>query len=377
MLPFPWPRPHARKVPGSRSKVVLPNLLLAAESLAAGNGGICRVARLMGKVIAEEVSEGRMAAGGLVLNDPEPCSGMGLQVQTARGSRLRFAWEAHRAVLSHSHFVYDFVGMARANSRFPVLRRPFLTWIHGIEVWENTRPDRLAWGRRAGMLLSNSAFTRDRADKLHGGFAKARVCWLATETDQLPPARQVQSGPPTVLLIGRFDEGDRYKGHRELIRCWPKVVSSVPDARLVFVGRGPGRPAVEQLALQSPTRSHIEFRGFVSDEALPAVWAETSIFAMPSRGEGFGLVYIEAMRQGVPVVASVHDAAPEVNINEVTGFNVNLDSPEDLPDRLIYLLKNPSLAAQLGCNGRKRWRQNFRFSCFRERFLPLLREFLE
>ena len=356
---------------------MVPNLLLAAESLSAGNGGICRVASLMRKVLAEEVQAGRLIAGGLVLSDPEPCLGKGLQVKTARGRRLKFAWEAYRAALSHTHFLYDFVGMARAHCRLPLLRRPFLTWIHGIEVWEGTRPDRLAWGRRANMLLSNSAFTRDRADRLHGGFARARVCWLATETDQLPAARQVQSGPPSVLLIGRFDEGDRYKGHRELIGCWPKVVSIVPDARLVFVGRGPGRPVIEQLALQSPARSHIEFKGFVPDEELPAVWAGTSVFAMPSRGEGFGLVYIEAMRQGVPVVASVHDAAPEVNINGVTGFNVNLDNPEELPERLICLLKDPSLAAQLGCNGRERWRQNFRFSCFRERFLPLLREFLK
>jgi phosphatidylinositol alpha-1,6-mannosyltransferase len=330
----------------------------------------------MGKVLAEEVQEDRLVADGLVLSDPEPCSGMGLTVKTARGRRLRFAWEAHRAALLHSHFIYDFVGMARAHCRVPLLRRPFLTWIHGIEVWENTRPDRLAWGRRANMLLSNSAFTRDHADKLHGGFAKAKVCWLSTETDELPAARPVQFGPPTVLLIGRFDEGDRYKGHRELIGCWPKVISVVPDARLVFVGRGPGRPVIEQLALHSPACSHIEFRGFVPDEELAAVWAETSVFAMPSRGEGFGLVYIEAMRQGVPVVASIHDAAPEVNLDGVTGFNVDLDRAEELPERLIYLLKNPGVAAQLGSNGRERWRQHFRFSCFKERFLPLLREFL-
>lgn len=227
------------------------------------------------------------------------------------------------------------------------------------------------------MLVCNSAYTRNRADRIHGGFARARVCWLATEGDEPSPPRPPHAGAPTVLLLGRFDEGDRYKGHRELIECWPKVVACVPMARLVFVGRGPGRPAIEALARKSPACARIEFRGFVPDDELGAVWAETNIFAMPSRGEGFGLVYIEAMRQGIPVVASIHDAAPEVNLDGVTGFNVNLDSAGELPERLIYLLRNPSLAAQFGCNGRERWRQHFRFSCFKERFLPLLHEFLK
>ena len=76
--------------------------------------------------------------------------------------------------MTHSHFIYDFVGMARAHCRLPLLRRPFLTWMHGIEVWEGTRPDRIAWARRADMLLANSAYTRDRADRAFGGFARAK-----------------------------------------------------------------------------------------------------------------------------------------------------------------------------------------------------------
>jgi phosphatidyl-myo-inositol dimannoside synthase len=360
--------PHRRQVKAA--------VFLACESLVPGNGGICRVARLMARVIAEEVRAGRMTARALALSDERPALAPLISGAVAHGVRAKFAWEVQKAALTHSHFIYDFVGMARAHCRIPFLRKPFLTWIHGIEAWEGTRPDRVAWAKRADLLLSNSAYTRDRADRLHGGFAGARVCWLATEADEPPPPRPPHAEPPTVLLLGRFDEGDRYKGHRELIECWPKVAAGVPAARLVFVGQGPGRPAIEALAKSSPAGAQIEFRGFVTDDELGAVWAETSVFAMPSRGEGFGLVYIEAMRQGVPVVASVHDAAPEINLDGVTGFNVSLDNAEELPERLIYLLRNPGFATQLGRNGRERWRQHFRFSCFKERFLPPLHEFL-
>ena len=179
------------------------------------------------------------------------------------------------------------------------------------------------------------------------------------------------------MLIGRFDGSGGYKGHQELVQCWSKVVSAVPEARLLFVGRGPGIPVIQKLAALSTLRDRIEFRGFVPEGELETVWAETTVFAMPSRGEGFGLVYIEAMRHGLPVVASVHDAATEVNVDGVTGFNVNLDQPDELPERLIFLLKNPHRAAELGRNGRERWARHFRYSSFRERFLPILREFLQ
>ncbi len=331
----------------------------------------------MTHVLGEELRGGRLKASAITFGDHQRIAGFDVPVASASGSRARFAWSAHKAAFIRSHFIYDFVGMARAHCRLPLLRRPFLTWIHGIEAWEGTRPDRVAWARRADVLLSNSAYTRDRAERVHGGFAGAKVCWLATEWDEPPPLRPGASGPPTVLMIGRFDAGGGYKGHRELVECWPKVVSVVPGARLLFVGRGPGRPVIEQQAAQSAARSGIEFRGFVPEEELDSLWAESSVFAMPSRGEGFGLVYIEAMRHGVPVVASVHDAAPEVNLDGVTGFNVNLDRPDELPDRLIFLLKNPERAAEMGRQAQERWESHFRYTCFRERFLPILREFLQ
>jgi phosphatidylinositol alpha-1,6-mannosyltransferase len=137
---------------------------------------------------------------------------------------------------------------------------------------------------------------------------------------------------------------------------------------------------MEQLkrhAALSRASQNIIFKGFVPEEEIDDLWSSATVFAMPSRVEGFGLVYIEAMRQGVPVIASVHDAGQEINLDGVTGYNVDLDKPAELPDRVIHLLKNPKQAAILGNNGISRWREHFCLSAFKARFLPLLREFLE
>jgi phosphatidylinositol alpha-1,6-mannosyltransferase len=116
--------------------------------------------------------------------------------------------------------------------------------------------------------------------------------------------------------------------------------------------------------------------GFVPDQALPAYWANSVVFAMPSRGEGFGLTYIEAMRWGLPVIASVHDAGQEINIHGETGLNVDLASPSALHDAVIELLLNRDLAARMGAAGQERWRQHFCYSAFRARFSKELHRFL-
>jgi phosphatidylinositol alpha-1,6-mannosyltransferase len=361
--------------PARRQSHTPTHCFFGAESLSPGNGGIAQLARLMARVIGGEVAAGRLLARGTVLSDPAVDNEFGFPIRTARKCRARFVWETHRAALRSSCFLYDFLGIARAHCRLPLLRQPYLVWMCGVEIWEGARPDRIRAARGADLLLAISAYTLERAERLHSGLQRAAVCWLGTESDDPLPPRRLPGGPPTVLIIGRLRR-ERDKGHSALISSWPKVASALPGARLVVVGTGPDLDSFRAEARASPVANRIEFRGFVPHEKMDDIWAEADVFAMPSRGEGFGFVYIEAMRHGVPVVASVHDAAPEVNLDGQTGYNVDLDEGDELADRLIHLLRDPDHAAALGRSGRSRWAEHFRYSAFRERFLPLLREFV-
>jgi phosphatidylinositol alpha-1,6-mannosyltransferase len=350
-------------------------LFMGCESLLPGNGGICRVARLTTKVIAEEAAKSSLSARTLVLNDPVLTTNLGVPFESARGSRARFVYGVTKAAFTQDHFVYDCLGMARAHCRLPLLRRPFLTFICGIEVWKGARPDRIACARRASVLVAISEYTRARAERDFGCFSHARVCWLGTETDEAPSPAPERNGAPRVLIVARMDNPS-YKGHAELIQAWPTVVAAVPDAILTIVGTGDGAAEYKSMSGRLPCADRIEFRGFVPDEEMDDVWSQTTLFAMPSRGEGFGLVYIEAMRHSVPVIASVHDAAPEINVDGYTGYNVNLERREGLAEKIIYLLRNRDHAAELGSNGQRRWHEHFRYSAFRSRFVPILSDFL-
>lgn len=352
-------------------------LHLGLDSLMGGNGGICRVARLMARVAAEEVAAGRLErATACLFSDLTGPADIHLPIRAYGRSRLGFVAACTRAKFTHSHAVYDFVGLAAAHTAVPFPPRPYLAFIHGIEVWDGwTKPKYRKSADQAAVLVSNTAYTRERAGREHPPMNRAIVCWLGTEEEECSPVVP-PTGPPRVTIIGRM-ENERYKGHAELFDAWSVVRTAVPDAVLTVVGRGPVMSDYQARAARlGLPPSAIEFRGFVPESEMPEVWASTHVFAMPSRGEGFGLVYIEAMRQGRPVIGSVHDAAPEVNIDGETGYNVNLDRPDELSERLIYLLRDANRSHQLGLNGQRRWATHFRYSAFRDRFAPILRDFL-
>ncbi len=353
-------------------------IFLASQSLKAGNGGIARVARLMARVLAEEQENGRLSFQSLTFKDLTQPQDILSNGRLARGSKLRFIYEIQKATINHSHFIYDFLGMSRAHLPIPFFYRPHMTWLHGVEIWSRERADRIASARRADLLLCNSNYTLKQAELLHEEqFAKAKICWLGTETDDFPmSSNDIRRRQPTVLTVGRIEKG-RDKGLSSLVESWPRVVQEVPDAQLIIVGKGTGLNEIKDQIKCSSVNLKIELKGFVPDPELEKIFSESLVFAMPSRGEGFGLVYIEAMRHGLPVIASVHDAAPEINIHGKTGFNVNLDKPNELVEKLVFLLKNPKAAYQLGENGKQRWVQNFCFSAFRSRYVALLKEFLD
>jgi phosphatidyl-myo-inositol dimannoside synthase len=345
-----------------------PSVLLVAASLQPGRGGISRVARLMARVLTERLAADQIELQAITLADAEPPDDLALPVRAARGSRARFIVSAARHGLACSHVIYDAPPLARMHALPPLRYHPSLAFIHGIEVWDKAPSKYITAAGRVTRLLANSDFTRRKAEALHGGFARARVCWLATEEDgPPPPAVPIGERPPEVLIVGRL-VGDRPKGHRELIACWPRLTAAVPGATLHIVGDGPDRPALQAVAGGSPAANAIVFHGFVPESGLASHYARARVYAMPSRGEGFGLVYIEAMRHGLPVIGSIHDAATEVIVDGKTGFTVDADDADALTAAVVRLLREPACAEALGQAGSRRWAENFRYDAFRERF---------
>ena len=289
------------------------------------------------------------------------------------GRRGKFVTSIHAAAFTHTQFLYDAVGPARAHPRIWGLRRPYGVWMHGVEVWDNLTLDRAVALRRANFVLVNSQFTLERFEQRHWPLKNAQVCHLATEQNDAPIRSTRMEGAPTALLIGRCDKANFRKGHAEVIAAWEDVVKVIPNAELMLVGGGDGLDMLRAAVGKSAAQEQIKVLGFVPERYMPEIWAKADVFVQPSWKEGFGLVYIEAMRHSLPVIASVHDAGSEINCDGITGFNVSLDDPAELVNRLVLLLRNKDLAKRMGLAGYCRWRERFRYSAFRDRFLSILK----
>ncbi len=347
-----------------------PSILICAQYMSEGAGGIAGVARLTAKSLRR-----RHATRALACLDRESFAYEGVLVEAFRGRRFAFVARAAFAARNATHVIYDFAGTARAGRLSFGRPRPNAVWAHGIEVWDEPRSSRLRALRRADLVLVNSEYTRERASRAFRDSARVRVCPLGTASDEAPTSVGPSQGRPTVLVFGRVDSG-LPKGHDLLIAVWPRVVGAVPAARLLIAGGGSGLDSARALAARSPATASIAFNGFVPGGEIEALWREATVMAMPSRKEGFGLVYVEAMRHGVPIVASTEDAGQEVNLDGVTGFNVARDRPDTLADTLVDLLRDRDLCARLGAQGARRWRDEYCFSRFDARLQAAMVDFL-
>jgi glycosyltransferase involved in cell wall biosynthesis len=251
-------------------------------------------------------------------------------------------------------------------------------FLHGVECWRSLSL-RTRWGlASARAFLSNSAFTHRRFLHYNPRYESipSHVCWLGTPEDHVPEASlaEADDGDLSVLIVGRIVGEERYKGHEQLLAVWPEVRRRFPAARLDIVGGGNAAGALREEAARRGLidSGAVKLWGQVSDAELRERYRRCSVFAMPSRGEGFGLVYLEAMAFAKPCLASLDDAAAEVVVAEETGLLVRYADREGLLYALCRLLESRALRRRLGQAGRERVLSHFTERHFGDRLWSAL-----
>src|SRR5213079_241912 len=127
-------------------------------------------------------------------------------------------------------------------------------------------------------------------------------------------------------------------GYDQMIRALPRILSEAPDARYLLVGTGPDRGRIERLVAGLGVRNAIVFAGFVPDEELSEHYNLCDVFAMPSKAEGFGIVFLEALACGKPVIAGNKDGSADAVMNGKLGVLVDPDSVAEIGEALILVL---------------------------------------
>lgn len=334
-----------------------------------GHGGIARVSDLLWRVmLSQPGQEWRLAVA-------SPAGGS-LTTIDKLSFLVRVAWQQIRGDCDFVFF--DHLGLARVQGLVPRrYRRPYGIFLHGVEAWTPLGKSRLEVLRGAVIRVANSFYTARRIGGAHPDCGNITVCHLSLPPETSPIDSRDEEllakiRPDSVLIVGRMAAADRRKGHDQLLRAWPLVRKSVTDAQLLIVGEGNDRERLQNLAGEFNAGSGILFTGKVSEGTLQAIYARAAVFAMPSNGEGFGLVYLEAMAHGLACIASTNDAAGEIVVDGETGFLVEQEDTQLLAQRIIVLLQNQDLRRQFGQRGQERQRRRFSYEHFEGRMSKLL-----
>jgi glycosyltransferase involved in cell wall biosynthesis len=157
-------------------------------------------------------------------------------------------------------------------------------------------------------------------------------------------------GKSIIVFVGAIEP---YKGPHILLEAMARVVKSVPDTELVFVGKGSMVEDLISMSRRLNIQDNIRFVGFVSDNQRKAMYYRSAdVFALPTFAESFGNVGLEAIAVGVPVVASNVGGVPDIVRNGEVGILVPPRDPAKLADSLITLLEDSDLRERMGSAGR-------------------------
>lgn len=229
-----------------------------------------------------------------------------------------------------------------------IARVPWVLCIYGTEAW--SPPARLLsrqWAAKAHRVLSISQITLERFRSwCPVANDKCNIVPNALHLDRYPPLpkdlalveRYGLSGRKVIMTLGRLDPIELAKGFDRVVRVLPDLLRDIPNITYLIVGSGGDRPRLEALANSLGVGDAVVFTGFVSEADKPKLYAIADAYVMPSTGEGFGFVFLEAIASGLPVIASSIDGGREALLGGELGWLVDPSDPIQIRTAIIEAL---------------------------------------
>ena len=337
------------------------NVLALVTDAYGGRGGVAAVNRMILRAVAERSDVEavrvvpRLHTGGVdppppaVSVDESAAEGKGAYVRAVLGAARSSRWDV--VLCGHLHLL----------PLAALVPAPTVLVAHGIDVWRpgadgpgTVGPAKAALLRpliaRAQVVVAVSEFTLGRFARWAGPLGRnAVVVPNGVPDDQFSPgpappglASRYGLDDRTVLMtLCRLASAEGYKGVDEVLESLPAIRARVPDVAYLVCGDGDDRPRLEAKARALGLGGVVAFAGYVPEAEKADHYRLADAFVMPSRGEGFGVVYLEALASGVPVVAGTSDGSREALRDGALGVLVDPRSPDDLVRGVLRALSRP------------------------------------
>lgn len=229
-------------------------------------------------------------------------------------------------------------------------RIPYWIVAHGIEAWELKHHLLQTSLYNAERILAVSNYTRDKLVSNYGfDETKVRILpntidpqkfQIAAKPNYLLERYHIQSDQPVIFTLSRLWKSEKYKGYDKILQAILNIRVSIPNVKYVLAGKGDDIPRIEQLIKKLNLDKYVILTGFLKDEELKDHYNLCDVFAMPSKKEGFGIVFLEAMASGKPTLAGNKDGSVDALCNGELGVLVDPDNVQLIAKTLVEILNH-------------------------------------
>jgi phosphatidyl-myo-inositol dimannoside synthase len=354
--------------------------LLASEACA--RGGVQSFMLRIAEVIGNLVEDRKVTSGycislndttkALLQHDAIPSS---LHVWGANRSKVRFILHALFMLPRFDVLFVGHLGLAPLAHALRMARRvrEYHVILHGIEAWKLVpHMDRRAL-LAARSIVATTRYTAEECAKRNClPTDRFRIIPLCADERNVAPTPDFRlKGEFKLLCVARQDVSERYKGFEHIFKALVQLQFSHPNIHLNMVGMGDDHDRLKRVANDLGVGQQITFWGVLSNEDLAAAYRDCNAYVLPSRKEGFGIVFLEAMRHGKPCIGGNHGGTPDVIEHGKTGYLVEYGEVEKLAEYICTLAQDASLCHSMGRRAKAMVENRFSYQAFHRNYSEL------
>jgi phosphatidyl-myo-inositol dimannoside synthase len=323
-------------------------------------GGIEKVCKILGKALYEESIENESLLQVCSMYDRQldAFNNRYFPTENFRGygiNKFKFISEMILAGLKFDRVILSHINLLPVGWLIKKLspRTKLFLLAHGIEIWYPVGPSKKKMLNNCDKIIAVSNYTANKIREVHG-LPSERVLVLNNCLDPFLPLPSIHKKDQALLHKYGFEETDtilmtltrlssteRYKGYDKVFEAIASIRLQYPGIRYLIAGKYDSREKafIDSLLKKLNIQNVVVMTGFITEESLEAHYAMSDIYVMPSRKEGFGIVFIEAMYYGLPVIAGNADGSVDAVLNGELGQLVNPDNVKEIEAAIVNIIK--------------------------------------
>lgn len=272
------------------------------------------------------------------------------------GNKIRFSLRSIKEGVKSNVVILSHINLLTVGYLIKILspKTKLVLFAHGIEIWKPLSYFKKKMLSKCDRVLSVSNYTDSKIK--HLGYINERQSvvlnncldpYLKKKTCDDKPAEllsryRLKKENFVLLTLARLSSDEKYKGYDKVLECLPDLINEYPDLRYLIIGKydQEEKKRIDAIINSLNLNHAVIFTGYISDEELSSHYNLADLYIMPSLGEGFGIVFIEAMYYGLPVIAGNKDGSVDALLNGKLGLLVNPDKEAEIAKAIKNVIDN-------------------------------------